>query len=126
MSIIVFYSGVLFNDGNTSDAGKYTMAAFTMIVNVWFIWYILYRLYIGAHMALDMHFIFFNQGSISSNRGADFPDGRTFCSFLRKLVAMIKYIWYHHDEAVHLSKKIRPSEERIPGPGISEERIPEA
>eukprot|EP00210_Caulerpa_lentillifera_P003173 g3032.t1 len=53
-SIIVFYSGILFNDSNTSEAGKYAMAAFVMIVNLAFILYIAYRLYAGMVVALDL------------------------------------------------------------------------
>jgi len=46
-SIFVFYAGVLFNDDNASNAGKYVIAAFTFTVNFGFVVYVLYRLYSG-------------------------------------------------------------------------------
>lgn len=57
-SIVVFYSGILFNDSNASEAGKYTMAAFALIVNLTFILYLGYRIWAGIVVAIDLHLAF--------------------------------------------------------------------
>ena len=54
-SLTTFYSGILFFDENTSGVGKLVMAAFTFAINLGFIAYILYRLYAGAHVSVDLY-----------------------------------------------------------------------
>lgn len=60
-SIVVFYSGILFNDINASEAGKYTMATFALIVNLTFIVYIVYRIYAGIVVAIDLHLDYYRE-----------------------------------------------------------------
>ncbi|GMH38052.1 hypothetical protein BSKO_05936 [Bryopsis sp. KO-2023] len=53
MSAITFYSGVVFNDHNTSEGGKITMAVFVVLSNGAYFLLMLLRLWGGLHVALD-------------------------------------------------------------------------
>ncbi|GMH37970.1 hypothetical protein BSKO_05854 [Bryopsis sp. KO-2023] len=53
MSTITFYSGIVFNDSNTSDAGNIMMAIFVIMMNMGYSLNMLLRIWGGLHVALD-------------------------------------------------------------------------
>ena len=54
VSTVTFYSGIVFNDPNTSDAGTIVMAVFVFIVNILLVSYFLYRIFEGTHILVDL------------------------------------------------------------------------
>eukprot|EP00210_Caulerpa_lentillifera_P002083 g1998.t1 len=52
-SMITFYSGIVFNDDQTSDAGIIVMTVFASTVNILFFSYMLYRLYYAFHVMVN-------------------------------------------------------------------------
>lgn len=109
MSMIVFYSGILFNDENTSEGGKHTMAAFTLLVNVSFVVYVLYRLYNGAHVAVNL--------SCEQLRtiapSLIIPDGNGVLAFLKKsyLILINRNVLDNHMRS--MTMKPSPLQEHI-------------
>ena len=53
-SIVFFFSAIILDDTNSSALGKNAMVTFTFVVNVAFLMYIVYRLYAGVHVLLDL------------------------------------------------------------------------
>lgn len=54
MSLLTFYSGVVFNDKNTSDTGRLTMTAVVTGLHILFILYmVIFRVWGGVHVAVD-------------------------------------------------------------------------
>lgn len=52
-SMITFYSGIVFNDDQTSDAGIVVMTCFAATVNIGFFVYMIYRLYYAFHVMVN-------------------------------------------------------------------------
>ena len=53
-SIVVFFSAIILHDPNASVVGRAFMTAFTFAINLVFLLYMLYRLYAGLHVLLDL------------------------------------------------------------------------
>ena len=53
-SIILFFSAIILHDTNSTSLGRSSMVAFTLMVNVSFLIYMIYRLYAGLHVFLDL------------------------------------------------------------------------
>ena len=53
-SIVFFFSAIVLHDSERSALGRNAMVAFTFTVNVLFLMYIVYRLYAGVHVLLDL------------------------------------------------------------------------
>ena len=53
-SIVVFFSAIILHDANASVVGRNFMIAFTLAINLTFLLFILYRLYAGLHVLLDL------------------------------------------------------------------------
>ena len=111
MSIVVFYSGVLFNDDKSSEGAKYAMAVFTLVTNLIFISYVLFRLYAGAHIALDMHFDFHSSGDVNLPGDIPFPKRGGMFAFVRKGIALSKFWWYYADSTKQSGEYIPTSNE---------------
>ncbi|GMH37957.1 hypothetical protein BSKO_05841 [Bryopsis sp. KO-2023] len=53
MSAITFYSGIVFNDMNTSNAGTIAMATFALLMNMGYSLHMVLRIWGGLHVAMD-------------------------------------------------------------------------
>ena len=53
-TIIVFYCAIVLNDASSSPIGRGLMIAFAFAVNFVFVLYMLYRLYAGLHVLVDL------------------------------------------------------------------------
>lgn len=53
-SILVFYSAIILTDPNSSSSGMDAMSAFAFVFNLAFFFYMLYRLYCGFHVLVDL------------------------------------------------------------------------
>jgi len=53
-SILVFYSAIILADSKSSYAGQNAMCVFAFCVNLGFLFYMLYRLYCGLHVLIDL------------------------------------------------------------------------
>ena len=53
-TIIVFYCAIVLNDASSSPIGRSLMIAFAFAVNLVFVLYMLYRLYAGLHVLVDL------------------------------------------------------------------------
>ena len=53
-SIILFFSAIILYDSNSTSLARSLMVAFTLTVNISFLFYMVYRLYAGLHVFLDL------------------------------------------------------------------------
>lgn len=88
MSIAVFYSGIIFNDDNTSDVGKLIMSIFTFSMNAAFVGFILYRLYYGAHVAVNFYCDHLKQFTKVQD---SIPEGTGPISLIKKGMLIMKF-----------------------------------
>lgn len=54
VSTLTFYSGVVFFDSRTSLNARYIMAAFVCISNIYYVLFMLQRVYYGMHVTMDV------------------------------------------------------------------------
>ena len=72
-SIVVFYSAIILHDSNSSTVGRGAMVTFTFAVNALFVAYMLYRLYAGCHVLLDLKLEMGNPGFIATHDNSMSP-----------------------------------------------------
>ena len=97
MSISIFYSAVVFGDSGTTGAGKATLATAVFTLNLLYFVYVLYRLYAGLQLALDMHFIFIESSPDFAELEITFPKGGGLLALISKLVAALRFQRHHGD-----------------------------
>eukprot|EP00210_Caulerpa_lentillifera_P002965 g2831.t1 len=85
---LCFYSGILVNDSYSSSGGRNTITAVTILVNLLFLFYVLFRLYSGIHTSLDLYIETMDPAfMISHNNG---PGLFSLCRKIYKVITLHK------------------------------------
>ena len=83
-SISVFYSAIVSIDLTSSESGSTAMFSFAFILNILFLLYILYRMYAGVHVLLDLKLELINPAFFGT-----YENGMGLFSFLAKIRVLI-------------------------------------
>eukprot|EP00210_Caulerpa_lentillifera_P002185 g2099.t1 len=89
-STITFYSGIVFNDDQTSDAGIIVMTIFAAAVNVLFFGYMLYRLYYAFHVMVNEMSSYIEQ-TCDPASGFVYIKGPGIIALLKRTSRLIQY-----------------------------------
>ena len=116
MSISVFYTGIVSNDPNASEGAKTGIALCTFAANVLFVVYMLHRLYLGAHLALDMYIIYLEcrdhdeeSGQITERMDVGAPEGGGPVLFFRKFSWIRSYVARNQETMRRQEERIQAS-----------------
>lgn len=88
MSILVFYAAILFNDENTRDGVREAVSYSIAWGNVLFLVFMLYRLYAGAQLSLEMN-LRATMTNFEDQSSEDF--GMSLCAMVRKIKMLMEY-----------------------------------
>lgn len=106
MSIFIFYAGVMFNDENTGEVVKVLVTILVAWANIGFIVFILYRMYAGLHLVLDMNLLFYSKGQHFQNY-FEITKGMSPFAMIHKIITFIRYKHRFREEAIQLDSELR-------------------
>ena len=84
-SILVFLSGVVLQDDNASSSGRTAISVFAFLVNVCFLVFLLYRLYAGCHVVIDLRLEMANPNFVGTHKESMGP-----LSLMQKIFAWVQ------------------------------------